>query len=71
MHGLMNKTNTQTNTVVWVRERTVPTERPPLVGEVSANFADRGFHVVRVTDPYVHILGFPDRSGYFFFQVAL
>jgi hypothetical protein len=26
------------NTVAWVRERTIPTERPPLVGEVSANF---------------------------------
>jgi hypothetical protein len=25
-----------------VRERTIPTERPPLVGEVSANFSDRG-----------------------------
>jgi hypothetical protein len=24
--------------VSWVRERTIPTERPPLVGEVSANF---------------------------------
>jgi hypothetical protein len=24
--------------VAWVRERTIPTERPPLVGEVSANF---------------------------------
>jgi hypothetical protein len=23
---------------VWVRERNIPTERPPLVGEVSANF---------------------------------
>jgi hypothetical protein len=23
-------------------ERTIPTERPPLVGEVSANFMDRG-----------------------------
>jgi hypothetical protein len=23
---------------LWVRERTIPTERPPLVGEVSANF---------------------------------
>jgi hypothetical protein len=28
----------QTNSMVWVRERTIPTERPPLVGEVSANF---------------------------------
>jgi hypothetical protein len=26
------------NSVVWVRERTIPTERPPLVGEVIANF---------------------------------
>jgi hypothetical protein len=26
------------NSVVLVRERTVPTEQPPLVGEVSANF---------------------------------
>jgi hypothetical protein len=29
-----------TNSVVWVRERTIPTERPPLVGEVSANFCE-------------------------------
>jgi hypothetical protein len=26
------------NSVAWVRERTTPTERPPLVGEVNANF---------------------------------
>jgi hypothetical protein len=26
------------NSMVWVRERTIPTERPPLVGEVGANF---------------------------------
>ena len=32
-----------TNSVALVRERTVPTERPPPVGEVSANFcAQRG-----------------------------
>jgi hypothetical protein len=24
--------------MVWVRERTIPTERPPLIGEVIANF---------------------------------
>jgi hypothetical protein len=28
--------------VTLVRERTIPTERPPLFGEVSATFADRG-----------------------------
>jgi hypothetical protein len=50
-----------------VRERTIPTERPPLVGELSAN---RGCHVVSVTDSYCRILGFIDRSRYFFFQVA-
>jgi hypothetical protein len=27
------------NSVAWVRERTIPTERLPLVGEVSANFS--------------------------------
>jgi hypothetical protein len=27
-----------TNSVALVRERTIPTERPPLVDEVSANF---------------------------------
>jgi hypothetical protein len=26
------------NSVAWVRERTIPTERPPVVGDVSANF---------------------------------
>jgi hypothetical protein len=26
--------------MVWVRERTIPTERPPLVGEVIANFCE-------------------------------
>jgi hypothetical protein len=27
------------NSVAWVRNRTIPTERPPLVGEISANFS--------------------------------
>jgi hypothetical protein len=38
--------NKQSNSVVWVRERTIPTERPPLVGEVSANFCGWGCHDV-------------------------
>jgi hypothetical protein len=29
---------TKLNPMALVRERTIPTERPPLVGEVSANF---------------------------------
>jgi hypothetical protein len=51
--------------MVWVRERTIPTERPPLVGEVIANFGDRGCHMVSVTDPYARIPDFLDRSRYF------
>jgi hypothetical protein len=51
--------------VAWVRERTIPTERPPLVSEVIANFEDRGCHVVSVKNPYGRILGFLDRSRYF------
>jgi CBS-domain-containing membrane protein len=33
-------------------------------------FADRGCHVVSVTEPSGHILGFLDWSRYVFFQVA-
>jgi hypothetical protein len=29
----------KTNCVALVRKRTIPTERPPLVGEISANFS--------------------------------
>jgi hypothetical protein len=54
-------TNKQTNSMAWVRERTIPTERPPLLGEVVANFSDKGCHVVSVTDPYGRILDFLDR----------
>jgi hypothetical protein len=31
--------NKTINSVALVRKRTIPTERPPLVGEVSANFS--------------------------------
>jgi hypothetical protein len=51
--------------MVRIRGRTIPPERPPIVGEVIANFADRGCHVVSVTDPYGRILDFLARSRYF------
>jgi hypothetical protein len=41
-----------------------------LPAKLVPTFDDRGCHVVSVTDPYCHILGFLDRSRYFFFQVA-
>jgi hypothetical protein len=53
-----------------VCERTIPTERPPLVDEVSAKFAESRYHVVSVMDPNGRILDFLDRSRYFFYQVA-
>jgi hypothetical protein len=36
---------TKKNSMVWVRERTIPTERPPLLAEVIANFS--GWRVPR------------------------
>jgi hypothetical protein len=44
--------------MVGVRERTIPTDRPPLVGEVIANNCQRDASLGR-------ILGFLDRSRYF------
>jgi hypothetical protein len=41
-----------------------------LLAKLLPTFADRGYHVVSVMDPYGRILGFLDRSRYFFFQVA-
>jgi hypothetical protein len=55
--------------VALVRERTIPSDRR-LSTKLMPTFVDRGCHVVSVTDPYGSILGFLDRSRYFFFQVA-
>jgi hypothetical protein len=49
-----------------VRERTIPTERPPHVGEVNADFC-----VVSSTDHYGRNLLFLDRSRYFSFKQLL
>jgi hypothetical protein len=51
------------NSVALVRER------PPLVGEVSANLCGLRV-VVSAADPYGRNLCFLDRSRYYFFQVA-
>jgi hypothetical protein len=53
------------NSVALVRERTIPTERPPLVGEDSANFSMyRWCRIVSVAEPYGRNLGFLDRHVY-------
>jgi hypothetical protein len=57
--------------VALVRERTIPTERPPLVGEVNADVCRyRGCRAVSEADPYGRNFDFLDRSRYFFFQVV-
>jgi hypothetical protein len=47
----LNISTKQTNSVALVRQRTMPTERPPLLGEVVPTFADRGCSVVSATNP--------------------
>jgi hypothetical protein len=53
------------NSTVWVRERTIPTERPPPVGEVIANLLRIEDATWSAWHPYGRILGFLDRSRYF------
>jgi hypothetical protein len=45
-------TKTKLNSVSLVRERTIPTERLPLAGEVVPTFSDRGCRVVSATDSH-------------------
>jgi hypothetical protein len=55
-----------------VRQRTIPTDRPPLVGEVTANFS--GWRVSRGQrneSPTVVNFGFLDRSRYYPFKYVL
>jgi hypothetical protein len=58
------------NSVAWVCVRTyLPSDRR-MSTKLMPTFADRGCHVVSVTDPYGRILAFLARSRYFFFQVV-
>ena len=61
-----------THSVALVRERTIPTERPPPVGEVSAKlFADRGVsRGQRNGSPRPLISVFWTGAATFFIQVA-
>jgi hypothetical protein len=58
------------NSVILVREQTMPTERLPLVAKLVPPSADTGSHVVSTTDSYSRVLESQDRSRYYFFQVA-
>jgi hypothetical protein len=56
------------NSVAWASELYRPSDHC-LLAKLVRTFADRGCHVVGVTDTYGRILGFLDRSRYFFFIV--
>jgi hypothetical protein len=59
------------NSVALVRKRAIPTERPSLVGEVSANFLRiEGVAWSAQRIPTAVNLGFLDRSRYFCIQLA-
>jgi hypothetical protein len=52
-----------------VRERTIPTDRPPLVDEMLSTFVDRGVsRGQRGGSPTVVNVSFLDRSRYFSFK---
>jgi hypothetical protein len=53
----------------WPESGSEPSDRR-LSAKLVPTFVDRERHVVSVTDPYGRILGFLDRSTYFFFLVA-
>jgi hypothetical protein len=59
--SVKKQTTKLTNSVALVRDRTIPTERPPTIGEVSVNFADGGCCLVSITHSYGRILSFLDR----------
>jgi hypothetical protein len=62
-----DKTNIK-NSVAWVCEWNIPTERLPFVGEVSIKFMDRRCRMVSETDLQDRILDFLDRNHYYFFK---
>jgi hypothetical protein len=54
------------DSVAIVRDRVIPTERPPLIGEGSPDILQiEGCRVANATDPH----GFLDRNRYYFLQV--
>jgi hypothetical protein len=54
------RTKTKNNSVAWVIERTIPIERPPLVGEVNAStlgYLDRGRYFSFQVAPQLYLRG--------------
>jgi hypothetical protein len=73
-HPLSRNSNNKNNNknTPWpqsVSELYRPSDRC-LLANLVPTFANRGYCVVSTTDPYGRILGFQDRSPYYFFQVV-
>jgi hypothetical protein len=66
---IFNESKTKLNWPPWPESTSEPSEHLLSV-ELVPTFANRGCHVVSVTDPYGRILGFLDRNPYFSFHVA-
>jgi hypothetical protein len=64
MDNVQNCDNKQTPWSETASELYQPSDRR-LSAKWLPTFADKGCHVVRVTDPYGRILGFLDRRRYF------
>jgi hypothetical protein len=61
------RTKTKTPWPESANELYRPSDRR-LSTKIVSTYADRGSHVVSVTDPYGRSLGFPDQSRYFSFK---
>jgi hypothetical protein len=61
---------TEKSSVAWVSQELYQPSDRRLSEKLVPTFADRGYHVFSVTDPYGRIFAFLDRSRYFFFQVS-
>jgi hypothetical protein len=70
--GVSRRNKQKTNNLSGLSPRASYTARATaaFLAKLVPTFADRGYHVVSLTDSYGHILDFLDRSRYFFFQAA-
>jgi hypothetical protein len=58
------------NSLALVRQGTTRQSDRRSLSKLMRNFASRGRLVVSTRDPHGRIIGFVDRSPYFFFQVS-
>jgi hypothetical protein len=64
----LNKQTNKTKQTPWSASELYRPIDLRLSAKLVPTFADRGCHMVSVTDPYDRILGFIDRNRYFYFK---